>query len=72
MNEFLQFNERRVLKGAGRVRKEKADGVAAEQYDHFAARRRAFLESESERDDVTALEKQEGRLLKKPTKKPQS
>ena len=39
---------------------------------HFAARRRAFLESESERDDVTALEKQEGRLLKKPTKKPQS
>jgi hypothetical protein len=70
LNEFLQFNERRVLKDAGRVRKEKADGMAAEQYEQFAARRRAFLESESERDDVTALEKQEVRLLKKPMKKP--
>jgi hypothetical protein len=72
LNEFLQFNERPVLKDAGRVRKEKAVGMAAEQYEQFAARRRAFLESESERDDVTALEKHEDRLLKKPTKKPQS
>jgi hypothetical protein len=72
LNEFLQFNERRVLKDAGHVRKEKADSVAAEQYEQFAARRRAFLESESERDNVKALEKQEVRLLKKPTKKPQS
>ena len=32
LNEFIQFNERRVLKDAGRVSKEKADSVAAEQY----------------------------------------
>lgn len=73
LNEFLQFNERRVLKDAGRVSKEKADSVAGEQYEQFAARRRAFIESESERDDVTALEEQAARLLKKPAiKKPQS
>ena len=72
LNEFLQFNERRVLTDAGRVSKEKADGVAAKHYEQFAANRRAFLESESERDDVKALEKQAVRLLKKPGKKPQS
>ena len=34
-NEFLQFNDRRVLKDAGRVSKER-DGVAAEQYEPLA------------------------------------
>lgn len=69
LNEFLQFNERPVLKDAGRVSKERADGVAAEQYEQFAARRRAFLESEAERDEVKALEKQAAQLRKKPGRK---
>lgn len=78
LNDFLQFNDRRVLKNPGRVSKEKADSLAAEQYEQFAIRRRAFLESESERDDVAALEKQADQLMKKSArqktsgKKPQS
>jgi hypothetical protein len=72
LNDFLQFTERRVLKNSGPISKERADGVAAEQYEQFAARRRAFLEAEAERDDVTALEQQETQLLKKPSRKPKS
>ena len=69
LNEFLQFNERRVLKDAGRVSKDRADEVATQQYEQFATLRRAFVESESERDEVKALEKQASRLQKKPTRK---
>ena len=36
LNKFLQFNDRRVLKDAGRVSKKRADGVAAEQYEPLA------------------------------------
>ncbi len=45
LNEFLQCNERRGLKDAGRVSKESAHGVAEDEYEQFAARRREFLES---------------------------
>ena len=72
LNEFLQFNERRVLRDAGRVSKDRADKVAAEEYEQFTARRRAFLESESERDAVEVLEKQASRVLKKSSGKKQS
>ena len=72
LNEFLQFNERPVLRDAGRVSKDRADKVAAEEYEQFTARRRAFLESESERDAVDVLEKQASRVLKKSSGKKQS
>lgn len=66
LSEFLLFNERRVLTDAGRASKDSADALAAAEYEQFAARRRAFLESESERDEVKALEKQAAQLPKKP------
>lgn len=56
LNEFLAFNERRVLPNAGTVSKESADGKAEAEYEQFAARRRAFLEKEGEGDLVKALE----------------
>ncbi len=56
LDEFLAFNERRVLPGAGTVSKESADAKAQAEYERFAARRRAFLEAEAEKESVKALE----------------
>lgn len=56
LNEFLAFNERRVLPDAGTVSKEAADAKAEEEYGRFAALRRTFLEAEAERDATRALE----------------
>lgn len=56
LNEFLAFNERRVLPDAGRVSKADADARAEEEYELFAARRRAFLEAQGEREGIAALE----------------
>lgn len=69
LNEFLRFNERGVLKDAGRVAKERADAFAAQEYEQFAARRRVFLESESERDQAEALEREANRFTKKPSRR---
>lgn len=56
MDAFLRFNEREVLEGAGRVSKKQADARAEAQYEEFAARRRALLESEGAQAQVRALE----------------
>lgn len=56
LDEFLQFNERSVLPDAGRVSREAAERKAAQEYEAFAARRRAQSESEGEGDALRALE----------------
>ena len=56
LNDFLIFNERRVLPKAGTVSKESADSKAEAEYEQFAARRRAFLEKEGEMDLIKTLE----------------
>ncbi len=56
LDGFLTFNERRVLPNAGKVSREKAEAQAEAEYDVFAARRRAFLEAEAERETVRELE----------------
>lgn len=56
LDEFLRFNERDVLDGAGRIRHEEALAAAEAEYERFAARRRALLEARGERDGVEALE----------------
>lgn len=56
LNEFLKFNERRVLPNAGSVSKDDADTFAEAEYERFASRRRAFLEAEAERDTAKVLE----------------
>jgi hypothetical protein len=56
LNEFLTFNDRRVLGNPGSVSKVDADAKAHEEYEHYAAERRAMLESEGERENIKALE----------------
>jgi hypothetical protein len=56
LDEFLRFNERAVLAGKGTVSKADADARAESEYEAFAARRRALLEAEGERDAVDTFE----------------
>jgi hypothetical protein len=65
LNDFLAFNERRVLPNAGKVSKEDADAWADAEYEEFAARRRAFLETEAESSALQSLEERASRLPKK-------
>jgi hypothetical protein len=58
LDDFLAFNERRVLPNAGKVSKEMADAWADAEYEEFAARRRAFLEAEAETTAFQSLEDQ--------------
>ena len=69
MDEFLRFNERTVLGDKGRVSKEAADSRAEAEYKEFAARRRAMLEAEAERDAQRALEDAARRLPEKTMRK---
>ena len=56
LDEFLRFNERGVLDSKGSVRKEVAHARAEAEYEELAARRRAMLEAEAERQAQKALE----------------
>ena len=56
LDEFLAFNERRVLLDKGRVSKVIADARAQGEYEVFVARRRALAEAEGERARQAALE----------------
>jgi hypothetical protein len=58
LNDFLAFNERRILPNAGRISKEDADARAGAEYEEFAARRRAYLEAEAESSAFRTLEDQ--------------
>lgn len=62
LDDFLKFNERRVLKNAGNVSHAMADSRAQEEYELFTARRRALLEAEGEKANLKALEKAAKRL----------
>jgi hypothetical protein len=66
LNEFLRFNERRVLPNAGRISKEQADAQAESEYEQFEARRRAFVEAEAEREAIKSWEEAAKQLPAKP------
>ncbi len=61
LDDFLRFNDRPVLRDAGKVSREAADRKAKEAYDAFAARRRLAREDE----ELRRLE-DEARRLKRP------
>ena len=65
LDDFLRFNERAVLPNAGRVSRDAADRKAAEEYEKFAARRRAQLEAEGAADALRDLEEAAKTLPKK-------
>jgi hypothetical protein len=55
LDEFLRFNDRRVLPNAGRISREDAEKKAVGEYEQFAAKRRTHLEAEAERDTMNQL-----------------
>jgi len=70
LNEFLRFNDRRVLPNAGSVSKENADAKAEAAYEEFAAWRQALLEAEGEKASIQALEDAAKKLPPPPKKTP--
>lgn len=68
LDEFLRFNEREVLAGAGTVSHDVAVAKAETVYEEFTVRRRALLEAQGERDGVDAIE-EAARQLEAPRKK---
>jgi hypothetical protein len=65
LDEFLRFNERKVLAGKGRISKAEAE------YERFAERRRMLLEAEGERAQQQAFE-EAAKALPAPRQKPAS
>ena len=56
LDEFLRFNERPVLAGAGRISKETAEAKAHAEYEAYAAARRAQLEDVGLAESIAMLE----------------
>jgi hypothetical protein len=56
VDSFIQFNERPLLQGAGRVSHEKMVQIAHERYAQFDAKRRAGEALQADNDDIRALE----------------
>lgn len=56
LNDFLAFNDRRVLTHAGSVSKQDAEEHAKMEYDHFAQKRRELKENQGEADSIRLLE----------------
>jgi hypothetical protein len=56
LDDFLRLNERAILPDAGTVTRERADALAEQEYERFAALRRAQLEDEAEADILKQLE----------------
>jgi hypothetical protein len=66
LNDFLRFNERAVLGDKGSVTKTEANARAEAEYEEFAARRRALLEAEAERERLYPLEDAARKLPERP------
>ena len=62
LDEFLRFNERPVLPGAGKVSKKSANGCAKAQHEQFEVRRREYKETLAEAEYIRQLE-EAARLL---------
>jgi len=67
LHDFLNLNERAILPDAGKVSHEAARQRAEDEYERFAARRRAELEAQGEADLLNLLEA-EVKKLPKPKK----
>ena len=50
LDQFLQFNDREVLQGAGNISKEQADAKAAVEYERYNSARRVIKEQQGEGD----------------------
>ncbi|UQA62795.1 virulence RhuM family protein [Polyangium aurulentum] len=70
LDDFLRFNDREVLPDAGRVSREYADQKATEEYERFAAQRRAQREAEGEAEALRGLEDVAKKLTGRKKSKP--
>ena len=62
LDDFLRFNERRVLPGAGTVSRKGAEDHARAEYEQFETRRREYREALGAADYVKQLEEATRRL----------
>ena len=65
LDQFLGFNDRDVLSGAGKISKKAADDKAKLEFDNFAEKRRRLKEAEGAQANITALKA----ILKKDNEK---
>jgi len=56
LDQFLQFNDREVLEGAGKISKKMADEKAQAEYVQFAEQQRRLKEADGERDIASLLQ----------------
>ena len=55
LDQFLQFNDRDVLEGAGKISKKAADEKACSEYIEYAKKQRLLKEAEGEKDIIGLL-----------------
>ena len=55
LDQFLQFNDRNVLQGAGTITKQQADEKTAAEYERYAAAQRVIKEQQGESDIAELL-----------------
>jgi hypothetical protein len=55
LDQFLEFNDRDVLQGAGGVSKQQADEKAKATYEQYESLRRSLKEEQGERENLSAL-----------------
>ncbi|HHT2833407.1 virulence RhuM family protein [Klebsiella aerogenes] len=60
LDQFLQFNDREVLQGAGKISKKMADEKAQAEYSQFAEQQRRLKEAEGEKDIAGLLQWETG------------
>jgi hypothetical protein len=65
VDRLLEFNERPVLQGAGRVSAEQMKGIAHERYEAFDARRRSAEALAADAEDMRLLESLEKQTKRK-------
>lgn len=56
LDQFLQFNDREVLQGPGKISKKMADEKAQAEYSQFAEQQRRLKEAEGEKDIAGLLQ----------------
>ncbi|WP_293396759.1 virulence RhuM family protein [Nevskia sp.] len=64
VNSFIEFNERPLLRGAGRVSHDDMVAIAHQRYEQFDAQRRVADACTADADDIAELEKAERQLTR--------
>lgn len=65
VNSFIEFNERPLLRGAGRVSHDDMVAIAHQRYEQFDAQRRVADARAADAEDIAELEQAERQLTKK-------